>query len=52
MSKRIVPFAVITFFCFVMAGCMVSKDTYLKSVKEVQGLHDDLDPLQKMLEEG
>lgn len=46
MSKRIVPFAVIMFFCFVMAGCMVSKDTYLKSVKEAQGLHDDLNSLQ------
>ena len=42
MSKKIVPFAVITLFCFIMAGCMVSKDTYLKSVKEAQNLSDDL----------
>ena len=47
MSKRIVPFAVITLFCFITAGCMVSKDTYLKSVKEAQLLHEDMDSLQK-----
>jgi hypothetical protein len=47
MSKRIVPFAVITLFCFIMAGCMVSKGIYLKSVKEAQILNEDLDSLQK-----
>jgi len=47
MSKRIVPFAVIPLFCFIMAGCMVSKDTYLKSVKEAQTLNENLDSLLK-----
>ncbi|MGA1863724.1 MAG: OmpA family protein [bacterium] len=47
MFKKIVSFVFLIFFSLVIAGCFVTKGTYLKKVNEAETLTQDLDSLKQ-----
>jgi chemotaxis protein MotB len=46
MFKKIVSFVFLVFFALAVAGCFVTKETYLKTVNEAETLSQDLDSLK------